>query len=456
MAANPSNMTVVTSPETDNSKNDAKQLSDTKAKQEQDAFEQFQHDLLVMKPTLVSEDMQKFFPFANGCFRKEITNLTISYIGESEIPRLAAIASPILFACRSEVYKIMGLKKLVSENLLPHVFNANPDGVDAFLKTPGVHPKILLTESHYTEGYESQKSKKFISFGRPYKAVSALKGAYRTGDGPFLGRRILAYLLRDNNLPHNVKEGLLCEARQQLTELLALVRPKSSIETVNAKTSAETLVAEVNVNAATTTAASAATAVNPNDTANNKEKTEFNSCFSANTDEFGDTDEFLSAIVNLIKAYNAYTSQYDLLAKQHKWTEIEALWGEVCEYQKLVYHYVKLEFFGPTPFSPVSPALFMAEPPRGACRYYNNDLLDLDEIGRSTFVGLYKGGVSGRIAGRWRGAMRVAGAALDLVAISHLYKLRVDDLRNTIDHLRSLEAALIFLNDVKPALRIDL
>ncbi len=460
MATNPSKLTALTSPEADNS-NNAKQPSDTTTTQEQTLFEQFQHDLLVMKPALVSEDMQRLLPFANDCFPKEITTLTISYMGESEIPRLAAIASPILFACHSEVYKIMGFKKLVSENLLPHVFNANLDGVDAFLRTPSIHPKILLTESHYAEGYESKKSKKFIAFGRHYKAVSALKGAYRTGDGPFLGRRILAYLLRDNNLPHNVKEGLLCEARQQLTELLALVRPKSSLETVNAKTSAETPIAKVNVNTATATAASAATAVSSNDTANNKEKAEFNSNISANTDEFRDTDEFLSAIVNLINAYNAYTSQYDSLATAEKWTEIEveALWGEVCECQKLVYHYVKLEFFGPTPFSPL-PA-FDIEPPRGPCRYYNNEALDLDEIGRDTFVGLYKGGARGA-AGEGAGvgeSLRGAEwclAQLDLAAISHLYKLRVDDLRNTIDHLHSLESALIFLNDVKPALRIDL
>jgi hypothetical protein len=455
MAANPSKIIASASQQDKNSSNDSKTLSELEQAKLKQEFEQFQHNLLVMKPALVPEDSQEFQPFST-IFPLEITNITISYMREAEIPPLGAIARPILFACRSEIYKIMEFKRLVTEKLLPHVFGANPGGVEAFLRTPGIHPKILLTESHYTEGYNSQKSKGFVCFRR-YKAVSALVGAYRCADGPFLGRRILAYLLRDNNLPHNVKEGLLCEARQQLSELLALIETAIfSTETANTKISEVTTMAKANVGAA---AASAATAVSPNDTAGNKEKAEFNSGSSANTDEFADSLEFLSAIKKLINAYNAYISQYDSLAKQNKWTEIDTLWGQVCEYHKRIYHYVKLEFFGPIPFSPLPE--FDLEPPRGACLYLNNDLLDLDEIGFDTGLGLYKecaGGVLG-VGGPFGEGHGVGGqgaAALDQAAISHLYKLRVDDLRNTIGHLHSLESALTFINDVKPSLRIDL
>jgi hypothetical protein len=328
----------------------------------------------------------------------------------------------------------MRFRKLVSENLLPHVFAANPDGVDAFLRTSGVHPKILLTESYYVEGYKSKKLNRF-DCSRRYKAISTLIGFYRSADFR-AGRRILALMLRDNNLSHEERDGLRIIAREQLIELSKRITPPINAETMTTKTSA-------------------ATAVSPNDTASNKEKTELNSGSSANLDEFADSLEFLSAIVKLIKAYNAYTSQYDSLAAKNKWTEIDRLWGEVCECHKRLYHYVHLEFFAPTPFSPLSPELFIAEPPRGTCRYYNDEELDLDEIGADSLAGLYKGG----FAGGGRGVAWAAGPGgaleLDLAAISHLYKLRVVDLRNTVAQLHSLESALIFLNDVKPALRID-
>jgi hypothetical protein len=461
MAANPSKIATLASPEADNSNNDSKQLSGlAKAKQEKegkDAFEQFQHDLLVQNPTLASEQNQEIEPFTT-IFSREITNLTISYMRDSEIPRLGAITPSILFACRFGIYEMMRFRKLVSENLLPHVFAANPDGVDAFLRTSGIHPKILLTESHYARGYVSQKSKGVICFER-YKAVSALVGAYRCADFRF-GRRILAHLLRDNNLSHEKRDGLRVIAREQLIELSERIGPPINAETVATKTSAVTTMANANASAAAAPTAATVTAVSPNDTASNKEKAEFNSGSSANTDKFADSDKFLSAIVKLINAYNAYISQYNSLFNQNNSEEIDRLWREVCECQKRLYHYVHLEFFGPIPFSPLPE--FIAEPPRGPCRYYNNELLNLDEIGCDTSVGLYKGaGFDPRVPYAPAAAPPVRtclprhagrfGTLLDLMAISHLYKLRVADLRNTIDQLHSLEAALTFLNDIKPS-----
>jgi hypothetical protein len=152
MAANPSKIAALASLEAAHSNNDSKQLSErAKEKQEKegkDAFEQFQHDLLIQKPTLASEQCQEIEPFST-IFTREITNLTIGYVRDSEIPQLGAITPSILLAFRSGIYELMRYRKLVSENLLPHVFSANPDGVGAFLRTSGVHPKILLTESHY-------------------------------------------------------------------------------------------------------------------------------------------------------------------------------------------------------------------------------------------------------------------------------------------------------------------
>lgn len=457
MAANPSKITASASSQnnSDNdSDNDSKQLL-VLIKEQEEAFEQFQRNMLVATTVPTSEQCKKIEPFFS-IFPIELTKLMMRYLKGIEIPPLEVIP-PILSAYNSESYKIMRLRRLASE-LLSHVFGAKSEPIDAFLRTPGIHPKILLTETRYVEGYDSKKLGSFVPF-RKYKKISPLVAAYRCGDGPFLGRRILAHLLRDNNLPLNEKERLLCEARRQLTELLKRIRPEISTETANTKTCAETnmMTASGGV-ASTATAASATTAVSPNDTASNKATTELNSGSSTNANEFSDDDEFLSAIVKLINAYKAYTSQYDALAAKNKMVEIDALWGEVCECQKRVYHYVKLEFFGPIPFSPLSPELFIAEPPRGPCRYHDNQLLDLDKIGRDTQRGLFRSecsaGQSPAPSFPFDTFQRIVG--LDLEAISHLYKLRVADIRNTIDQLHSLEAALTFINDIKPLPRIDL
>lgn len=454
MAANPSKIAALGSLQADNSNNDSKQLLElAKVKQEQekegkDAFEQFQHDLLVQKPTLASVQDQEIEPFST-IFPGEITNLTISYMRDSEILQLGAIARPILFACRSGIYEIMRFRKLVSENLLPHVFAANPDGVDEFLRTSVVHPKILLTESHYAEGYQSKELNTFVCFRR-YRAVSTLVGFYRCADFR-AGRRILAWLLRDNDLSHRERDGLRVIAREQLIELEKRITPPINAETVTTKTSEVSTIAKANASAAAATTASAVTAVSPNDTAGNKEKTELCHISPSTGNGFADDDEFLGAILELINAYEAYTSQYDSLVKQNNTKERNRLWGEVCECHKRVYEYVRLEYFGRTPFSPLSPELFTAEPTRGPCRYYTNDLLDLDEIGRDKGGFKKGGGVLVEVGphAQWTGTE-------DPTAMIHLYKLRVDDLRNTIDQLHSLESAVIFLNDVKRAPRIDL
>lgn len=247
---------------------------------------------------------------------------------------------------------------------------------------------------------------------------------------------------------------MLYEARLQLSELLDRVKIPAGIEAANNKTSTATNVATNSVgDPSTATTASVAITVSSKDPASNKEKAEFNSGISENTDEFADSLEFLSAIVKIINAYKAYTSQYDSLAQQHKRTEIDTLWGEVCECHKRTYHYVKLEYCSPIPFRPLPS--FIAEPPRGLCRYSNYTLLDLDRIGRDTLIGLSKA-----VTGCNR-LCRVAGVAvstwyveLDLAAISHLYKLRVADLTNTVEQLHSLKSALNFINDIKPKPRI--
>lgn len=333
---------------------------------------------------------------------------------------------------------------LKERELLSYVFKADPKQAAEFFTRPCADLKTILKKVSYREGYFSNKSKTFVCF-RNWKAVSPLQVAYLCGDGPFLGRRLLALLL-DNTLPKDDKEKFLAEAKQQLSEII----PRIPVDTNTA---------DINANAT-----AAAPAVSSNATADSKEiadgkaKVKINSGSAATTDEFADSLEFLGALKKLISAYNDYVSQYNSLTKPSRWSEIDTLWGEVCECQKRMYHYLRLEYFGPIPFCPV-PA-FDQEPPRGPCRYFNKHALDLDEIGLDISVGFYKGSADAvmllRAEGRLGSALAPASVRrLDLAAISHLYKLRVDDLRNTISQLHSLEAALTFINDVKPKPRID-
>lgn len=451
MLTNPSKIVASHTQQYKNKVNNSKTLS----KPEQPKLKQeSQHDL-GQKPVLVSEKNQKIEPFSS-IFPREITNLTISYMTEPEIQQLGAIAPPILSAYYSGTNEMLSFRKLVSEKLLPHVFGANPDGLEKAFITLGVHPKILLTESYYSEGYDSKKLKGFVCFRR-WRAASCLKGAFSCADGPFAGLRILALLLRDNNLPYHLRDDLRCKARQQLTVLLDRMKPLKTTEIENAKKASLTSVRKICVDVAQwVTAEFSVRAESSNYSAGNKKKAELSHISPCTGNEFADDDEFLGALLELIEAYKAFTSQYGSLAEKNKRIDIIMLWAQVCECHKRVYHYVKLEFFGPIPFSPLPE--FTTEPPR----YLNNDLLDLDRIGAKPLLGLYKGamGVARTSASCWRHGMRVCGGLvalplLDLEAMSHLYKRRVDHLINTIEHLHSLESALTFLKDVKPKSRID-
>lgn len=356
---------------------------------------------------------------ANESFSKSLQNfleiqattkLIGDYLVDSELEARTKEDTYFLTACRSDLAD----RKCVREELLPHIFDANPKGVDAFFRTPGVvrHPKLLLTKASYREGYNSKKLGEFVCF-REWGGVSPFQAAYLCGDGPFLGRKLLAYIIRDNTLSLIEKERLLVEARQQLQELLNRV----------VKAQAEEASATPAVAVATSTAATAAPMGK----------------------EFADSAEFLSPIKKLIKAYQAYTSHYDSLISREQDAEINKLWGEVGECHRRLPRYVLQEFFEPTPFDPM-PA-FNTEPPRGDCRYWNNELLDLDELGISNSLGLYRRfeRLSWRRA-RGGGCGRGLAAQLELTAINRLCELREVDLRNTIDCLQSLESALKFIN----------
>ena len=450
MAANPSKIVVSTSSKADNANNESQALAELEQKKRAQEFEQYKKELIDSRPEIpVSKHNEDFFPLSHY-FPGGITNLTVSYLRETEILQLSAIAPPILNACRSEVYRIMGFKKMVSENLLPLVFAANPKGIDEFFKTPNAHPKMLLTQGSYDEGYHSKKLKKFVCFRR-WKSISPWKAAFLCGDGPFLGFRLLAYLI-DNNLPHHEKENLLWEARQQLGEIKALIG--ASDEAPRTNNSAVTTLTKSGAGASLAAAAPAmgaapAAAACQNNTGGGGGGgvglAEQNRLKAQNTEMvFADSAEFLAPLKILIRAYNNYISQYDSLAEQNKWDEIDKFWGQVGECQKRLPRYVLQEFFSPTPFDPIPE--FNTEPSRDECRYWNNDLLDLDELDVGSFIALYKG--HRHAPARWA-AGRAPRARADLSAVNRLYKLRKDNLRNTFNCLQTLESALTLISNKK-------
>jgi hypothetical protein len=292
----------------------------------------------------------------------------------------------------------MTLRKIVSEKLLPDVTAANPKGIDEFFQNANVlpqilltqsgavHPKILLTKTSYKVGYHSQILNEFVCLAH-LKNISSWQAAFLCGDGPFLGLRLLSYLIENNSLSHQEKDNLLWEARQQLDDLINNIA------------------------------------------------------------------EFLAPVKALILAYNNYISQYDALDKQGNWDELHKLWGQVGECHKRLPHYILQEFFSPTPFEPI-PA-FNTEPSRDECRYSNNDLLDLDELGVVTSYSLYKGRAGRPAVGEfitcavYWGCRSAAVCELDLAAMKRLCKLREDNLRDTFNGLLTLETALALISNNK-------
>lgn len=333
---------------------------------------------------------------------QNVSKLIGDYMVDSDLENCTQAIPSFLIACREDVAE----RKCVHEELLPHVFSANSKGIEEFFTAPSVfrQPKILLTKASYREGYQSRKLNDFVCF-RQWEGVSPLQAAYLCGDGPFIGRRLLTYII-DNTSRENI-DRLLADARQQLQELLNRVR-KVQVEEVASVAGAAAAVAPV-------------------------EK------------EFADSAEFLSPIKALSNAYQACVSHYDSLASRNQYTELDRLWGEVGECHRRLPRYILQEFFGPIPFDPVPE--FNIEPPRGACRYWNDSLLDLDGLGSSTFIGIYKGPADSPALGPAPRAARVFDVCvLDLAAINRLCELREVDLRNTISCLQSLETALTLIN----------
>lgn len=351
---------------------------------------------------------------------QNVSTLISDNLKDSELGRYSQITRSFSIACR----KNLADRKCVREELLPHVFGANPKGIEEFFTTASVfrHPKILLTKASYREGYQSKKLNDFVCF-REWEGVSPLQTAYLCGDGPFLGRKLLAYII--NNTPSTDIERLLAEARQQLQELLNRVVKVKVEEEASAATAASAAAAAAfaAAGAASVTAAAAST---------KQEK------------ESADSAEFLSPIKKLSKAYQTYISRYDSLFSQNQYAELDRLWGEVGECHRRLPRYILQEFFGSTPFYPVPE--FNIEPARDACHYWNNTLLDLDDLGISNFLGLYKGADERAASGEVGGRRAVWRAELDLAAISRLCELRDVDLRNTINCLQSFETALTLIN----------
>lgn len=380
-------------------------------------------------------------------------------------------------------YKEMLERKEVSEKLLPHVFNADPAKVEAFLARDPANKKKILTQTHYQGGYFSNAQGKFIPFEEQrFQKVSALQAAALCGDH-FLMLRLLRVLLSEELSTGNTEKGSLqLAAEQQLQAVYSrrAVRPETltkeaataaSMTTTAAKppvattsaaaalTSAGAEPTATTVAATTSAAATAAatltatTTAASNKDANNKETAEQSKTKTASTKiKFADSAEYLAPIKRLLEAYDNLITQFPKLSRSYQWKELDRLLGIVGECQKRLYRYVLQEICGPIPFDPELPA-FDTEPNRSECKDCNNRVLDLDAFGIGTGYGLCKwsaqacSGPIGFADGWWVAKATIADSA----ALDYLCKLREAGLSNTIAALESPERARTLLQVIAAA-----
>ena len=331
-------------------------------------------------------------------FITDLTRLTGSFLDEAGLAEFCKTARFVHVACQDD----MAERRKVREELLPHVFNADPAAVQAFFTMPSSDPKMVLTKTSFREGYQSQKHKKFICF-RDWKGVSPLQAAALCLDH-FLVIKLLAYIVRDN--------ALRKEAIKQLEEV------KARIEWVEQK----------NVEAA---AGAAASGVGP--CASNHHHPGLDEKVASEEAQItADLAEYAAPLKALDRAYSEFQRQHPLLSSQRKWAELDKLWDVVGDCQKKLPRYVLQEFFKEGRWS--DDPDFTHEPPRGPLRYRDGALLGLDGLGGGTFGGLYKGPLGGGEGWCWR-AVALGVAQIDSAALSHLCELRLTGLRNIIARL---------------------
>ena len=390
--------------------------------------------MAAMNPLEEAASSQNNFNETQSLIQKKLISVLARHMGtfldNAELAQFCQTAHFSHAACQVDVAE----RKKVSEELLPHVFNANPHEVEAFFAKPDAKISMILTKTSYREGYDSKKLKQFVCF-RHWRAVSPLQAAALCGDN-FLVLKLLAPIINDDKLR--------LEAIKQLEE----VRNRK-VKAVQENSSAA-------ASPAAAAAASAASASAAGSTSDSNGREEKNSAESAQI-EYADFAEYLAPVQSLIKAYKDYFTQGSILSRQGKWHTLDKQWGIVGECHKRLPRYILQEFCSDKPFDPTPE--FNSEPSRGNCCYFDATLLDLDDLGVGTLHGLFKGK---QVAGiTWRGGARQAGpwggkattygpwARKDSVAINKLFELRQAELGNIINMLQNPATALTLVSDDK-------
>lgn len=459
MAATTSNVIVSTTSKNDNSSNSnaaslqATSFKDAKTKQES------------------AENLKPKATTALDFFKKLGPNVLKKIGADLETPDLRQFSDlanrckPIRFihnTFKSDIAE----REFASKTLLPHVFNANPEGIKLLFEGAQIPPKLFLTKTSYREGYFSNKENKFICF-RHWKRVSALQAAFLCGDGPFLGRELLAYILRDHHLnSEETNKALLAEVRQQLEELLDRKAEQLMVNnSSNSQSTASSAGSAAVVASTSTTATTPLSVASPSEPSNKdtKEKSEQNHRPSTSSEkeladfaafiepriaffkayrmveEFPDSAEFLAPRKALIKAYDTFIAQPQFDSKRSD------LWKHVGECQKRSSHCLFREFCGQNAFAPLTEITLKMPPQRSQFWGHDRTLLDLDTLGEAVLI---------RTAHRHALVTTnpiTVFAQNDLAYIRGRCEFLEADLKNTIDCLKSLESTLDLINGKKMA-----
>lgn len=140
---------------------------------------------------------------------------------------------------------------------------------------------------------------------------------------------------------------------------------------------------------------------------------------------------YITGLVELRNAYNAYLEPYDALVAAENWNELNKLCGLLGDAHRNLPAFLLQVFCNPVPHHPLPD--FTKEPLR-ACVLWGGAALDISSIGGSTFCALYKGRAapSAWVCVARRGPMLWA-AGVDSAAIDSLYKVLPSELDKIID-----------------------
>ncbi len=236
----------------------------------------------------------------------QLIKLTCTMLESHEIIQLSKTSKYFHFFSKQELAE----RKFVSEELLLHVFKANPVKITEFFTKANSKKIHVLTRTCSLEGYYKKILEKYICV-RYWRNVSPLQAAALCGDN-FLVINLLSYIA-DNN-------SLRLVAAKQLEEVLnRTTKIREELAKKEKKSAADehcNLDSKIKQKRTKTTSE-----VSPADHA-----------------------EYLAPFKKLLHAYNNFIIKHSRLSAKGKWDTLENLWEKIGDYQNELSSYGLQEF----------------------------------------------------------------------------------------------------------------